>query len=423
MSISDLKKKRALIIGCLLGLIALIVVAITLTQVQTTQEVRQRAAEPVCPAQGGSCEWDTDPSVPTYKYTIKEEGSSTEISNTLKNPQIDTNLNSKLYELRYFCDTSQIKIYWAKGDSNTKYKFVLYDVTDAAAVSQASLLRNLDSDLGYLGATFKNFSGTDLVPDANIKYQISIFADTNNTELASTVVFSCPNPVVKARVNYTPLVNKKYTCTVTSLNICGESAPASAENTCTAIIPTPTTTPTITPTPTGPTPTPTVAPTVTVTPTPAPLSCGTPSCSSTKPCQSGLICTAAGNGTSYCSMPEFQQNCRTNPSTTNCCTAPTPTPTVTPTRAPTPTPTVTPTPPATPTPLPTGTPGPTSVALPTPTTPVALTNTPIPTQIALQPSPTPQPTLPPTGNSFQTTLLITIGAAVTIIGALFFFVF
>lgn len=109
--------------------------------------------------------------------------------------------------------------------------------------------------------------------------------------------------------------------------------------------PTPTTYPSDTPTPTR-TPTPTQTPTptegLTATPTPTstpgptatpiPVPCGTKSCdNTTNPCKSGLVCIQANDGSNYCSMPEYKDTCKQNPSYNNCCTSPgatnTPTPT------------------------------------------------------------------------------------------------
>lgn len=364
MSITDLQKKRGLIIGGVILLITIVVIAITLIQVQTPQEVRQRAAEPICPAQSGSCEWDTDPSVSEYSYTISEEGSSTEISGTLKNPQIETNLISKEYELRYTCDEQGITVYATKpnGSEIGNYDFALNDVTNPDDLVEKSSLSNIDIALGYQGFVFENASGSNFIPEVGKRYQISIFPfsteATPGEELAKTAIFTCPSQVVKTKVNFTPIVNTKYTCTVSALNVCGESSPTSAQATCTALTPTPTNTPT-----------PTVTPITSLTPTPT----------------------------------------RT----------PTPIPTSTPIPTRTPTPTITPFP--TSTPLPTEPPPPTAI----PTVTAIPTSTPVPPaeQAVAQPTATPQPTLPPTGNSLPTALLIAAGAAVTVIGAIFFFVF
>ncbi len=90
------------------------------------------------------------------------------------------------------------------------------------------------------------------------------------------------------------------------------------------------------------------APSPTPTPTPKPLKCGETPCNDTSaPCEDGMICVQAANGSRYCSMPEYQDACRTSPSRTSCCTAPTPTPqpTYTPVPTYTPLPTYTPVPP------------------------------------------------------------------------------
>lgn len=104
---------------------------------------------------------------------------------------------------------------------------------------------------------------------------------------------------------------------------------------CISDIPTPTVTtpvaPTITPMLTNtPAPTATSTPGPTATPPPVSIGCGVKACDNTSnPCQSGLICVHADDGSNYCALPEYQTACKTNPSLESCCTAPgnTPTPT------------------------------------------------------------------------------------------------
>lgn len=105
--------------------------------------------------------------------------------------------------------------------------------------------------------------------------------------------------------------------------------------------PTPTpTTPVNTPTPTTPVNTPTPTPTTPVntptpttpvnTPTPVPVGCGTKGCdNTTNPCRSGLTCVQANDSSNYCSLPEYTNACKENPSVASCCSPPgnTPTPT------------------------------------------------------------------------------------------------
>ncbi len=86
---------------------------------------------------------------------------------------------------------------------------------------------------------------------------------------------------------------------------------------------TPTATPTVTPTST---PTPTNTPTPTSTPTPIPTSTPTPSlnrcgytCKNNYDCTRNLICVAADDGNSYCSLIEYAAACRENPSYQTCC--------------------------------------------------------------------------------------------------------
>ncbi|MDO8609058.1 MAG: hypothetical protein Q7R95_00780, partial [bacterium] len=122
-------------------------------------------------------------------------------------------------------------------------------------------------------------------------------------------------------------------------------------------IPTPTVTPfniitnTPTPTPTGiivltntptptPTPTPTTPPGVTnsptpipsntpiptatpIPPTPVPVGCGTKGCdNANNPCRSGMSCVQANDGSNYCSLTDFVNACKANPSTSTCCAPP-----------------------------------------------------------------------------------------------------
>lgn len=188
---------------------------------------------------------------------------------------------------------------------------------------------------------------------------------------------------------------KKYQCSVTPVNLCREGKTVkSPEKTCSVPTPTPSKTPTPSPTPKiSPTPTPTL------TPTPKPTS--------------------------------------------------TPTPTNTPTPSPTPKPTSTPTPTNTPTPVPTNTPAPTATPQPT-LPPLIITQPPLPPRTVIVQQPPPQqiivqqqqppgqqvivqqpglkpgvvvqPTVAPTGDN-NSTVLISVGAfALTVIGALLFFV-
>lgn len=67
-------------------------------------------------------------------------------------------------------------------------------------------------------------------------------------------------------------------------------------------------------------PTPTNPPNV----TPLPPKCGEICNPTSKPCESGLTCTQANNGSYYCAMPGYEQACKANPGNTACCTAPPP---------------------------------------------------------------------------------------------------
>lgn len=61
-------------------------------------------------------------------------------------------------------------------------------------------------------------------------------------------------------------------------------------------------------------------PTSTPTPTPIPLECGIKGCdNSTNPCKSSLTCIQANNGSNYCTMAEFSNACKSNPSVSSCC--------------------------------------------------------------------------------------------------------
>lgn len=137
-----------------------------------------------------------------------------------------------------------------------------------------------------------------------------------------------------------PITNgNTYKCEITAVNSCGQSGGTGSDS---LLCKTDGLFPTNTPAP----PTPTTPPPTGVPPTPAPaaLTCGTAGCSATAPCQSGLVCITANNGTSYCAMSAFQSACKLTPNIVSCCQAPilptatpsaTLTPTLIPTRAPT----------------------------------------------------------------------------------------
>src|SRR3989344_7889713 len=130
---------------------------------------------------------------------------------------------------------------------------------------------------------------------------------------------------VPAQIEVTPTVTPipsptgEVTETVTPTPSEAEpTATPSAELTTT---PEPTLTPTDTQTPTL-TPEPTETAASNPTATPIPVACGTKSCdNTTNPCRSGLSCVQANDGSNYCTLPEFQDGCKVNPSQSSCCTA------------------------------------------------------------------------------------------------------
>ncbi len=73
------------------------------------------------------------------------------------------------------------------------------------------------------------------------------------------------------------------------------------------------------------------------------LACGEEGCETDSDCESGLVCLTADNDKKYCAKEAYETACTDNPSTTNCCTAPTITTTTTVTTTVTPTGTATPT--------------------------------------------------------------------------------
>jgi hypothetical protein len=79
-------------------------------------------------------------------------------------------------------------------------------------------------------------------------------------------------------------------------------------------------------------------PSSTPTPTPEPGECGSENCETNEDCAGDLICITADDGSNYCAEEEYQDACITDPSFETCCTAPTNTPTATPTEEPTNTP-------------------------------------------------------------------------------------
>lgn len=205
-----------------------------------------------------------------------------------------------------------------------------------------------------LATSFCSWSSDDTATSFNVKIKDQT---TNTVVLEKTTS--------EKKVYFTPIAGHTYKCFVTSVNSCGPGDETSSTSTCQLITgtpsptltpsetptptptgeitSTPTATPTITPTPEfsvtpGPslTPTLTLTPTKTLTPTPKtsatpiPVACGTKSCdNTTNPCRSGLNCVQANDGSNYCSLPEFEEACKENPTQQSCCTAPgnSPTPT------------------------------------------------------------------------------------------------
>ena len=102
-------------------------------------------------------------------------------------------------------------------------------------------------------------------------------------------------------------------------------------------------TPSKTPTPsvTTPPPSPTHSPTPSA--TPIPHACGyTPCDTASNQCASGLICVKANDNKYYCAQPAYEAACKTSPSVSSCCSAPTSTPTPGPSNTPQPGPSNTP---------------------------------------------------------------------------------
>jgi hypothetical protein len=79
-------------------------------------------------------------------------------------------------------------------------------------------------------------------------------------------------------------------------------------------------------------------PSATPTPTPEPGECGSENCTTDEDCAENLICITADDGNNYCAEEAYQDACIADPSFDTCCTAPTNTPTATPTEEPTNTP-------------------------------------------------------------------------------------
>ena len=177
----------------------------------------------------------------------------------------------------------------------------------------------------------------------------------------------------------------------------------------------------------SPTPIPSVSPSVTPspTPTPQPNQCGFTPCNTDIDCEGSLICITADDDSQICGMPIYQDACIADPGFEACCAPP-----------PTPTPTNTPTPRATATPTPT----PTTAPSPTPIIGCndsctsdsqcgsgmvchqGTCRNPSCTQetdcACPAPTATPMPSLPEAGTTTPTYMILSIGLAIIILGAI-----
>ncbi len=182
--------------------------------------------------------------------------------------------------------------------------------TGKKSVSAGTLEFNEDGR--KIGAAYAALS-CDGVRTCEVKQARCTWDATANTTQYNVVVKDGDGKVIKEGTVSHPVTEfvfpaepgKKYTCDVKAENRCGEGPRGSAEGTC---------------------PAPTATPVPTATPTPVPGSCASRGCSTSNPCDAGLICIQARNGQSYCSMPNYQTACSDNPSTSTCCNAPTATP-------------------------------------------------------------------------------------------------
>lgn len=363
--------KNKQVIAIIVLLIATIGLGFTVFQLQQPQEIRQRAAEVSCPANGASCEWDVDPSAQAYFYKIVNSATGEVIKEGKEvNPQIATLEVGQNYELRYSCSATNVQVYWVKPgtDASANYKFILYDVTGNPGGTEVGEIPSVLSTNGGAGSIF-NGKGTTtpFTPESGKQYQISMFPAGTNNEIARTVAFSCPPPVQKITVPFTAQANNTYRCEVAAVNQCGDYT-SMVEQLCSVAIPSNTPTPVISDTPTP------TEPEISVTPSVTPLV----------------------------------------------------TPTVTPTISPTPTVLLTPTPTVPPSATPIPSPTPTVVIVPsaTPTTPIAIipSPTPIP-QVPQAPQviPSPTPTLAPAGDGVTTIGIFVGGIILSILGGLLFF--
>lgn len=160
--------------------------------------------------------------------------------------------------------------------------------------------------------------------------------NTNSTWVGGFYAFSqacglppTNTPTPTSEVTNTPTPTSEITNTPTPTSeITNTPTPTATPTEIPTQTPTRTRTPTRTPTPGAGTPsvtpsdeTPTSTPVPTA--TPIPVACGTKSCdNTTNPCRSGLNCIQAQDGSNYCSLPEFIDACKADPSQQSCCTAP-----------------------------------------------------------------------------------------------------
>jgi len=365
-------------------------------------------------------------------------------ANATKTTQIDTKKNS------ITSGTVVFNLTWTSGESGTDSRSATY----TAVNSCPNQTPTPTPPINYCPPSGQGLCEWDPVSGAQ-GYNVVITQPDTGRVIQS---LNLPETASQSSFPMSPGIN--YQCSVIPTNACGNGTPANATKVC----------PVVTPTPTP-------------SPTPTPIACINGN-SKEGVCQWNAVTgastynitvqdiTTGQNVTGTVNAPSTQYSfpdngvdtyqcqvsatnvCGTTPqksSPPSTCTSPSPTPSPSPTLTPTPTPTPSPTPTPTPTPSPTPTPTPVPTATPTPVVIVTVLTQPpqqvvetVPgqthtvveqqagqTQTVIQPGPTqtiyitpkaPTPTMPPTGNTTPTFILIGTSTLLLLAGGLIFFI-
>jgi hypothetical protein len=189
-------------------------------------------------------------------------------------------------------------------------------------VSRQVNLPNLVPDAKALSCSFEQASCSwDPVVGAT-NYNVVITEVDSGSVIKNEQVAS-----TNTKITFPVIQGKTYKCDVSATNSCGALSPTASQSLLCQVEGFATPAPTPTPPPQGapptPAPTPVPTPVPTPAPTPKPLACGFAPCdNTTAPCQAGLVCITANNGTKVCANPAYQSACQLSPNGTSCCTAP-----------------------------------------------------------------------------------------------------